>query len=75
VTGPGWASRRRRGRILSILRLMKAAFTFTAGADYLAWKISRHSGVEVRLKPWQRRHPIVAAVILLPALMRKGAVR
>ena len=74
ITPPGWASRR-RGRMLSILRLMKAAFTFTAGAEYLAWKISRHSGVEVRLKPWQRRHPIVAAVVLLPALMRKGAVR
>ncbi len=75
VTGPGWASRRRRGKALSILRLAKAAFTFTAGADYLAWKISRHSGVEVHLKPWQRRHPIMAAVVLLPALMRKGAVR
>jgi hypothetical protein len=70
-----WASRRRRGKLLSVLRLLKAAFTFAAGADYLAWKISRHSGVEVKLKPWQRRHPILGALVLLPALLRKGAVQ
>ena len=70
-----WASRRRRGKVLSVLRLLKAAFTFAAGADYLAWKISRHSGIEVKLKPWQRRHPILGALVLLPGLLRKGAVR
>ena len=48
---------------MSVLRLAKAAFTFAAGADYLAWKISRHSGIEVKLKPWQRRHPVLGALV------------
>ena len=28
-------------------RLVKAAFTFSGGADYLAWKIERHSGHKI----------------------------
>ncbi len=70
-----WFLRRVQGKLFSVLRLLKASFTFTGGADYLSWKISRHSGVEVKLKPWQRRHPLLAAVYLLPWLLRKGAVR
>jgi hypothetical protein len=54
---------------------MKASFTFQGGADYLAWKIERHSGQKITLKPWQRRHPIVAGALMLPALRRKGAIR
>lgn len=72
---PNWFWRRIAGKSLSVARLVKAAFTFAGGADYLAWKISRHSGVEVKLTEWQRRHPILAAVYLLPSLLRKGAVR
>ena len=70
-----WPARRRKGKLLSVLRLVKAAFTFNGGADYIAAKISRHSGVTVTLKPWQRRHPVLAALVLLPGLLRKGAVR
>ena len=70
-----WFLRRVQGKLFSVLRLLKASFTFTGGADYLAWKISRHSGVEVKLTPWQRRHPLLAAIYLLPGLLRKGAVR
>ncbi len=70
-----WFWRRVQGKLFSVLRLLKASFTFTGGADYLAWKISRHSGVEVKLTPWQRRHPLLAAIYLLPGLLRKGAVR
>lgn len=72
---PPWALRRLSGKALSVARLLKAAFTFQGGADYLAWKISRHSGVPVALKPWQRRHPVLGAIALLPGLIRKGAVR
>lgn len=70
-----WRPRRIGGKLLSLLRLGKAAFTFAGGADYLAWKIARHSGERIVLKPWQRRHPIVAGLLLLPRLLRSGAVR
>ena len=70
-----WARTRRRGKLWSVLRLMKAAFTFTAGADYLAWKIERHSGTRVELTDWQRRHPILASPPILWRLWRAKAVR
>jgi hypothetical protein len=69
------AVRRIEGKALSVARLIKAAFTFTGGADYLAWKIARHSGVAVDLTPWQRRHPILAALVLFPRLYARGAFR
>ncbi len=70
-----WRARRRTGKLLSVARLIKAAFTFQGGADYLAWKVSRHSGQQIELKPWQRRHPILASLVLLPKLLKSGAVR
>ncbi len=70
-----WRWRRISGKAWSVIRLTKAAFTFTGGADYIAWKIERHSGVPVKLSPWQRRHPLLAAIWLAPRLLRKGAFR
>lgn len=70
-----WARRRVLGKLLSVLRLVKAAFTFAGGADYLAWKIERHSGVKVELTPWQRRHPLLAAPGMFWRLYRRGAFR
>ena len=70
-----WRHMQRKGKLLSIARLAKASATFTGGADYLAWKINRHSGAGLELKPWQRRWPLVAAVTLLPRLLKSGAVR
>jgi hypothetical protein len=70
-----WAKRRRAGKALSVLRLAKASFTFAGGADYLAWKINRHAGTEIVLKPWQRRWPLLGAVTLLPRLLKRGAIR
>ena len=58
-----------------VLRLAKASFTFEAGPDYVAWKIRRHTGVPVALTPWQRRHPLLAAPLLLWRLARRNAVR
>ena len=60
-----WALRRACGKALNALRLAKAAFTFEGGADYIAWKIERHSGVALELADWQRRHPLLAAPALL----------
>jgi len=70
-----WRRRRIEGKMLSVLRLAKASATFAGGADYIAWKINRHAGTEIALKPWQRRHPLLAAVTLLPKLLKSGAVR
>ena len=70
-----WRRRRRRGKALTLLRLAKASATFAGGIDYLAWKINRHAGTEIEVKPWQRRWPLIAALILLPRLLRRGAIR
>ena len=71
----GWARRRREGKALTLARLAKASATYAGGLDYLAWKIGRHSGEPVTIKPWQRRWPILGAMTLLPKLVAKGAVR
>ena len=70
-----WRRYRRRGRRAQLMRLAKASFTFAGGADYIAWKINRHAGTNIELKPWQRRWPLLAAISLLPRLLRTGAVR
>jgi len=70
-----WGKLRRRGKRLTLLRLAKASFTFAGGIDYLAWKINRHAGTQIALKPWQRRWPLLGAVSLLPRLLSHGAVR
>ncbi|MFM2410856.1 MAG: hypothetical protein RL481_1684 [Pseudomonadota bacterium] len=70
-----WARLRRNGKVASVLRLAKASLTFAGGIDYLAWKINRHAGTAIEIKPWQRRWPILAAFTLLPRLFRSGAIR
>jgi hypothetical protein len=75
ATGQAWRWRRRKGKALSIVRLIKASATFAGGVDYLAWKINRHAGTRIVLKPWQRRWPLVAAITLLPRLLKRGAIR
>jgi hypothetical protein len=70
-----WPLRRMAGKTLSVIRLIKASFTFQGGADYIAWKIKRHSGVEIQVTDFHRRHPLLAGLLLLPQLLRKGAVR
>jgi hypothetical protein len=58
-----------------VLRLAKASATYAGGAEYIAWKINRHAGTKIELKPWQKRHPLLAAISLLPQLLRSGAIR
>ncbi len=75
ASGEGWARRRAEGKALSVLRLAKASATYAGGAEYIAWKINRHAGTRIELKPWQKRHPLLAAISLLPQLLRSGAIR
>jgi hypothetical protein len=70
-----WTSRELWGKPLNLLRLTKAAFTFDGAMDYVAWKIERHSGVRIEVKPWQRRFPLLAAPGLYLKLRRLGVLR
>jgi hypothetical protein len=70
-----WPALRRRGKLLTVARLAKAAFTYAGGIDYLAWKVNRHAGTQIEIRPWQRKWPIIAALFLVPKLLAKGAVR
>ena len=70
-----WKRRQFRGKLRSLVRLAKATTTFAGGVDYIAWKINRHAGTEILVKPWMRRWPILGALTLLPRLWRRGAIR
>jgi hypothetical protein len=70
-----WAVRRMQGKALSILRLLKASFTFDGGLPYLAWKIERHSGVKIELTPFMRRHPRLGAIGALWRTRQRGGFR
>ena len=67
-----WRFRKVTGKVLSFLRLVKASATFVGGIDYLAWKIRRHSGVEIEVSPWQRNHPLLGGLSLFLKTRRKG---
>ena len=73
--GRWWKRKQLKGKLYSIPRLAKASLTFVGGVDYIVWKINRHAGTRIELKHWQQRHPLLAAITLLPKLIRSGAVR
>jgi len=70
-----WALRRAQGKMLSILRLVKALFTFDGGLDYLAFKLSRHSGQEIVIPPRVRRYPLLFSWPFFWRLYRRGVFR
>ena len=70
-----WAVRSLQGKVLSILRLFKAWFTFRGGIDYILWKVERHSGIIVEVTPRLRRYPLLAVFVLSWRLYRRGAFR
>ena len=70
-----WWLRRIEGKILSSLRILKAALTFDGALDYLLWKIQRHSGVYIKPTALQSKYPAIFAWPLLWRLWRKGAFR
>jgi hypothetical protein len=71
----GWSMRRLQGKFLSLWRLIKAAFTFQGGADYLIWKLERHTGIPIEATPKMRRHPLIYSWGLLWRLYRRGIFR
>ncbi len=70
-----WRLRRWQGKILSVLRLSKAAFTFQDSINYAAWKIERHTGVRVEVTPMLRRHPLLWGLKVSWKLLRRGVMR
>jgi hypothetical protein len=70
-----WRLRSVQGKLLHLLRLLKGAFTFSGGLDYILWKIERHTGVSVEVPPRLRAHPILAVCVLSWRLYRRGAFR
>lgn len=66
-----WTSRRRLGKPINLLRLVKATTTFEGAARYGAWKLERHTGVAVEMTPWREKHPLLAAPGVLFKLWRQ----
>lgn len=67
-----WAMRRAQGKVLSILRLVKALFTFEGGLDYIAWKLQRHSGEEIVIPDKVRHAPLLHLWAFFWGLYRRG---
>lgn len=70
-----WWLRRIQGKLLSVLRLSKAALTFNEPLQYLLWKIERHTGIYIEPTPRQLKYPLIFAWPLLWRLRRRGAFR
>ncbi len=70
-----WRLRRVQGKLLNLVRIVKATFTFDGGVDYVLWKIERHSGVRVEATPMLRRYPLLTCWGTLWRLYRRGAFR
>jgi len=70
-----WGLRRLQGKLLSLLRLIKAALTFNDALEYLLWKIERHTGLYIEPSERQLKYPLIFAWPLLWKLHRKGAFR
>ena len=70
-----WKARIIIGKILSVLRLMKASITFANGVDYIAWKIERHTGEKVEITNNVRKHPWLFSWPVIFRLFRSGKIR
>ncbi len=60
-----WAKRRRLGKLINIARLARATRTFDGAGRYAAWKVERHTGVEVKVTPFREKHPWLSAPSVL----------
>ncbi len=70
-----WRWRRRVGVVLSLLRLMKAVFTFENAVDYGLWKIARHTGEPLVVSARVKRWPLIFGWPVLWRLYRRGLLR
>lgn len=70
-----WRVRRVTGKLLSIVRILKAWTTFRGGLDYLVWKLERHSGQSIEVPDRVRQRPLLHVWGFLWRLYRRGAFR
>ena len=63
------------GKLLSVLRLMKASITFANGVDYIAWKIERHTGEKIEVSDNLRKYPWIYSWPILIRLYRGKKIR
>ncbi|MEL7480758.1 MAG: hypothetical protein AAGJ29_04300 [Pseudomonadota bacterium] len=75
ATRISWALRRWVGKPATAGRVLKAAFTFDGGLDYVLHKLETHSGVTIPVSDHQRRHPLLWSPLLAWRLWRRGAFR
>ena len=71
----GWRLRSLLGKLLSVLRLLKATLTFEGGVDYILWKIERHTGVRIDAELQPKRRSLLSLGVLAWRLYRKGGFR
>jgi hypothetical protein len=70
-----WALRKVWGKLMSLIRLTKAMFTFDGGLDYIAWKLERHSGQRVEIPERVRERPLLRVWGLAWRLYRRGVFK
>ena len=75
TTRISWRLRVAQGKVLSVLRLVKALFTFEGGLDYIAWKLERHSGEKITIPDPVRRRPLIHMWGFFWGLYRRGIFR
>ncbi|MES1940350.1 hypothetical protein T5B8_08909 [Salinisphaera sp. T5B8] len=75
VAAISWPLRRIAGKLLSVLRLAKACFTFTDAVDYAAFKIERHTGVAIDVTDRLRRHPLIFGWLALWRVYKQRILR
>jgi hypothetical protein len=70
-----WRIRRVTGKLLSLARVLKSAYTFDGGLDYLVWKLERHSGRHIDVPERVRRAPAIHMWGFFWRLYREGVFR
>lgn len=70
-----WWCRRGLGKGLSLVRLVKAAWTFEGGVDYALYKLERHGAPRLEVSERVRRWPLLFGWPLLWRLWRSRALR
>jgi hypothetical protein len=70
-----WRIRMVTGTLLSLLRILKSAYTFAGGIDYAVWKLERQSGRAIPVPPEVRAHPWRHAPGFFWRLYREGVFR
>jgi hypothetical protein len=72
---PAWTLASLFGKPLNLARIGKAAFTFDGAARYAAWKVARHTGIEIAVTPFRERHPFLAAPGAWMELRRRQRIK